>query len=358
MTVEVLKPDFRRNAGHGSPHRSEVTVRIDIEGRTYIVSDLSIDGDALVDFDGHADVGQVLQSTVIFPFQGCDFSVPVESEVKFFLAEKGQLGLKFRQQDDRSQRELLSAVFRAVAVGDGISAGDVLKAAQLRGDPSAAVAAPEAPKPMSEAIRRRTGAIVFALLAILLLGFIAMNVATRAYVVEADGAVVNPQSRIERMPLSAELVSYTAPIGARVPPKSTVAIVRTKEGQLLSINSDCDCVVGGQLAISPVFLNKGEPIAQLVPFNGTNHAVLSVKLEDMRRIRVGDKVTASFYDSGQEVDGTVERVSSPKLLNGPVGRVAQLSGRIEVRFATKLPSWRVGEPVSARIMLSKFNPFI
>lgn len=355
MTVEVLKPDFRRHAAASSLQRQEVSVRIEIDGRTFLVTDLSIDGHATVEFDGQAEAGQTLAATVLFPLQECQFAVPVACEVISYIPEKSHLRLKLRQDDDPSQRELLGAVFRAVAVGDGISASDVLMAAQHREQGQRAVEL-ERKNSASEAVRRRIGAIAFVVLAVFLAVFIASNLATRAYVVQADGVVVNPQSRIERMPLAAELVSYAAPIGARVPPKSTIAILRTKTGEILTVNSDCNCVIGGQLATTPLFLNKGDPIAQLVPVDGTNHAVLSVRLEDMRRVRVGDKVTVNFYDSANRVSGTVERVSAPKLLNGAPADPSAMNGRIEVRFASKLPAWRVGEPVSARIVLSQFNP--
>lgn len=355
MTVEVLKPDFRKNAGTIPLHRPDATVRIAIDGSAYDVADLSLDGDAVVVFAGKAEVGQSFQATITFPLQDCHLTAPVGCKVTGYAPDKNQLRLRLRPDDEPAERELLGTMFRAVEAGDAISADDVLGAAQHRG--AQAPASSVANASVGGPIRRRLGSIAFVLLAGTLVAFIVSNLATRAYVVQADGAVVNPQSQIERMPLTAELVSYAAPIGAPVPPKSTIAILRTKTGEILTISSDCNCVVGGQLATSPVFLNKGDPIVQLVPVDGTNHAVLSVPLEDMRRVRVGDKVTASFYDSASQAVGTVERVSVPKLLNGATGDASTLTGKIEVRFASKLPAWRVGEPVSARILLSRFNPF-
>lgn len=361
MAVEVLKTHFAgRKALH---HRSDgelIPVALEIEGRPHLVTRLANDGSAVADFDGHVERGQIIQTTLLVGCDGFDVSVPALWEVVDHVPERHELSLKLAPVNEATHLATINTLIDAIVDGELITARDTLEIAKVSEADRIRTQEREEAKPASpvrQAVKRRAGSIAFLLIAALLLAFITANLAGRAFVVEADGTIVNSRSVIPVMPEDAELVAFTAQPGARVRANDPVAIVKSKGGQMLTVASPCDCVVGGHLASSRAFLRKGEAVAQLVPADGANRALLSVKLDELRRIKVGDEATLRFYDSDAKVVGTVERVSPPKVLGNAPARPRSLNGTVEVRFASKLPAWRVGEPVAARVLLSRLNPF-
>ena len=360
MTVEMLKPPMAPlNLQIHHFDRGQIPARIEIDGKRYSIDGMSADGSLDVAFDGDAEPGQILQTSLIFPFSDFDMAMPANCEVTFCDRTQSRLGLQVAQNAMAIDRSLLNFMLDAVAAGDVVSAGEILEVARLEGR-TATTGDLEDETRFARArggARRRLGAIFFVLLAAGLLAYIGTNVATRTFTIQADGAIVNPRAMLARTPVGGELVSYAGAPGARVALNAPVATLRTNTGEMVTIPSGCDCVIGGQLAESRSFLRQNQPVAQLVPVDGTNKAVLSVRLDDLRRVRVGDQVVASFYGSGAQARGTVERVSPPKMLDGYTTAGSNRSGRIEVRFNGNVPAWHVGEPVSARILLSRFNPF-
>jgi alginate biosynthesis protein Alg44 len=357
MTVEILKPKVaHKQVSLRKDASVHVPAMMEIDGLWYPVNELSAEGTALVTFDGQAEPGQLLPATIAFPLDGFDFSMAVTCEVKFHAPESCTLGLQFVQLA-KSHQDLLRALFGSIAAGESVGAGDILTIVR-QGKPKEKQNIPPLPKGKigsrrREAFRRRIGAILFIILGISLLVFIVANIWARTFVVQADG-MVGGRATVAQMPQAGELLTYAAATGTRVVPGSPIAMLRTKSGKLVRIASECDCVLGGQLAAPQTVLQTGDPIAYLVPVGGTNAAVLSVDLDDMRRIRVGDRVIAELYDSPARLVGTVERVVPPKIAG--LASETESRGRIEVQFAQMLPPSRVGEPITARIRLSKSNP--
>lgn len=358
MTVEVLKPAFPREAVSQQARGGEqLPIRMIIGGRSYVVSNLTEDDAALVEFDGEVEPGQIILTTLIVSLDGFDISMPALWEVMSRVAERAKLELLLASSNPPSQIARINAVIDAILNGNLVSSTDVLEIAAKKevGEPIADLDHAVAQRG-HHAIRRRIGAVFFFLLAAGLLTFIGANISTRMTIIQADGTIVNPQAVLSRAPAQAELVSFSVPVGSRVQPGNPIAILKTTTG-LLTVTSPCDCVLAGEFATSRAMLRQGDPLAQLVPIDGANKALISVPKESLRRIRVGDTLTATFYDTDAKVTGTVERVSPPKVLPGSVGQSAGSDGTVEVRFTQKLPAWRVGEPVTARIRLSRLNPF-
>lgn len=362
MTVEVLKPPIARETAMQDRHAPKaVPIRIEIEGRSYVVSKLSDDDTAVVEFSGPAKPAQLIKSTMIVALDGFTMAMPATWSVTSFDEKQSKLELKLASTNAPEQQATINTVIRAIAAGNVLTSTEAVELATKRNQAGQIDRLNDSNTghiaPRSRARQRRLGAVMFILLGVALLAFIVANVIDRMFVVKSDGMIVNPQSVLVRTPDTAELVSYVVAVGTRVSPDTPVAFLKTRTGQIRTVLSGCDCVIGSELVPSRAVVRKGQPIMQLVPAIGANKAVLSIPLDDLRKIRVGDKVSASFYDSGARIVGTVDRVSPPKIISGSAGRSSRMVGSVEVHFARKLPAWRVGDPVTARITLSRFNPF-
>lgn len=360
MSVEVLKPSFSRDARRpDDPDREPLPLRMEFAGTSHTVLDLSEDGFAVLAYEGEAEPGQVIQGTLVVTLEGLDISLPALWEVTSHYQDRTRLSLLLSAANSPASLDRVRAVIRAVLSGDLAGSSDVLEVIGRRtpGSEPGYPAGRRNPARIKarQAARRRTGAILFSLLAAALIAFIGWSVVSRTLMIKADGTIVNPQAVLARAPDAAELVSFSVPVGTRVAPGSPVAVVKTPAG-LSTVTSPCDCVVGWELP-GRTMVQRNDPLAQLVPVNGVSKAVITVPKKALRRIRVGDRVTATFYDSGARVTGWVERVSPPKVVTavGPV--IIGQNGTVEVRISERLPAWRVGEPVIARILLSRLNPF-
>lgn len=361
MTAEILKPVFsRESAQAGEAGTDGLPMWMELASTPYAVIEISEDGFAVLAYDGEAEPGQVVQTTLVVSLDGLRLSLPALWEVTAHFADRTRLSLLLSAANTPASLDRMRSVIRAVLAGDLAGSTHVLEIVGRKshdGGPAHSPAGGRNPAKtkMKQALRRRTGAVLFSLLALVLIAFIGWNVISRTLMVTADGTIVNAQAVLARAPENSELVSFSVPVGSRVAPGAPVAVVKTPAG-LSTVTSPCDCVVGWELP-GRTMVQQNDPLAQLVPVNGVNKAVISVPKKALRRIRVGDRVIASFYDSGASVSGTVERVSPPKVVTavGPVNNGQ--NGTVEVRISQRLPAWRVGEPVMARILLSRLNPF-
>ena len=363
MTVQMLNPPMAREADLRTGRTLDpLPIQLEIDGRSYRVTSLSGDGLATVEFDGSAEQSQIIEGTIDVAHEGFNLSVATLWEVISHSPASSELKLLLAPVNPPESREMVQAVIRSITAATSLHSVD---ARGLAGEWSDVPPDGSESEPFDESemphragfIRRRAGAIIFALLALALLAFIAASLASRALIVQANGTIINAQAVLVGMPEAGEVVAYLVPVGSRVVPNTPIAQIKSLNGTIATIASSCDCVVASQLAGTRSLLRAGDPILQTIPVDGANKALIAVPLEDLRRIRIGDEVTATFYDSRTKLTGKVEHVSPPKIVDGTVARPTRLNGTVEVRFADKVPAWRVGEPILARVRLTDLNPF-
>ena len=353
MAVEVLKSRFAnsealRQRNGGSP------LALVIDGTAHEVSRLAEDGAVIVDYDREAEPGQMLSSVLAVALDGFDLTVPALWEVIANVRDRRQLWLRLAPVNEASHQATITTVLEAIRSGEVLRTQDILGMA--RAD-EAAYEAEAAPEPAHGGIKRRLSAILFVLLAIVLVGFIVANLAARAFFVHADGAIVSPQLVVVQAPEEAELMSVAVLPGARVAPGALLASLRTVSGQVLKVTSPCDCIVSGQVASAPLLLRRGQPVVKLIPAAGVDNAVLTIALADLRRVQVGDRATVRYYDSPEHLGATIVRVNPPRMYSGVDAQPSRFAGTVELKFDHKIPPARVGEAVTASVRLSHLNPF-
>ena len=354
MAVELLQSSFVRRE---TVQRDEGarSLRLVIDDRSHGITRPERDGAIIVDYDGEAEPGQVLAASLVVALDGFDVTVPTLWEVIACLRERRELTLRLAPVNEASHHATIVTVLEALRSGEVLGVDDFLGFARMD-EPPAAYGAPP-PEPAHGLLRQRFSAILFTLLALVLLAFIGLNLAAKAFYVHADGAISSPPQFMVQTPEEAELVAVSVRSGTRVSPGTPIATIKTVTGQQVQLRSRCDCIVTGQLANMPVLLRRGQTIARLVPAAGVNEAVLTISLADMRRVKMGDQVTVRFYDSDEHLRGTVSKVSPPKLITGADAQPDRYAGTVTIRFDRNVPPERVGQAVTAKVRLSHLNPF-
>jgi len=337
-----------------------------IDGVDYQVDNWSVGGLRVQGYFKPVEIGQVIPVSLRFAFEGFDMNFDTSLTVKHLDPSAGTFGAAFDEITPQRQ-SVLRYVIDAYLSCEVVDAVDVLQVIQL--DNSARARAMQMPQQeMSKgkaffwALRRNLGLTIIGLVALVLLGYIAVNLYTRTFIVSGDGAIVSPQGGVLRAPSSGVLVAFAVRPGDRVEPGAVLASLERPDGTVANLTSGCLCVVGERLAQLGENLSKAAPILSLAPVGAATRATLVVRLKDIRKVETGDRVAVSFFNDSSVAMGRVESVSLPGLtdpttLERTGLQVPDLAGTVTVRFDKPIDVSRIGQPVSGRIRLYQFIPF-
>jgi hypothetical protein len=126
------------------------------------------------------------------------------------------------------------------------------------------------------------------------------------------------------------------------------------DGSVLNVVANCRCVVGERLAQLGAPLSRAAPILSLAPVRGNIQTTLVVRLKDLRKVSVGDRVAINFFNDDSEAMGRVKSIllpglTDPETLERTGLRVPDLAGSVVVDFDNPVDAGRLGQPVSGRV---------
>ncbi|AUW57640.1 hypothetical protein C1T17_05515 [Sphingobium sp. SCG-1] len=338
--------------------RMKVAAQAIIDGKVYQTSDWSVGGVCIKDYEHNVSIGDILLPQMRFNFDGFDMTIDVELAVRHINDQQNIIGGAFSQMSWQ-QLSLLHFVRDAYLSGEIIDAGDILHV--LQRDNSARVrttSMPEAEKTprraVFEALRKNFGLLLFVVAAVLLSAYVLVNLYTRTFVVAAEGAVTSPFGTVLRAPTSATVTSFAVKPGDRVEPNQILASMERVDGSVLNVVANCRCVVGERLAQLGAPLSRAAPIISLAPVRGKVETTLVVRLKELRKVSVGDKVAINFFNDDSEAFGRVKSIllpglTDPETLERTGLKVPDLAGSVVVEFDQEVGPGRLGQPVSGRI---------
>lgn len=345
--------------------RLKMPVTGDVGGKECHIDNWSVGGIGLKDFDD-AMPGERVPVTLHFPFEGFDMKFDNVVQLKHANKENRTAGGAF--EDMSPQRlSLLRYMVDAYLSGETVDAGDVLqvvgrdnsarerKTAEEKGGGSKF-------RNFLVGLRRNIGLLILLIATLVLAAYVAFNLYARTFTVAGDGAITSPQAVVLRMPGTGVIAGFAAAPGARVQPGTLLASMQSADGGVQNIVSDCDCIIGEYLADIGEPLNKSAPIMSMVPATGSTRATLIVRLQEIRKVKQGDRVAVSFFNDDSIAMGSVEAVNLPGMtdpttLKQSGLKVPELAGSVSVRFDDPIPASRIGQPVSGRVRLYRLELF-
>lgn len=346
--------------------RLKTPVMGEVAGRMCRIDNWSVGGIGLNDFEGDAQLGDRIPVTLHFPFEGFDMKFDTAILVKHVDSSERMLGGAF--EDMSPQRlSLLRYLIDSYLTGETVDAGDVLQIVS-RDNTARARKNGETTDDGSKlrtflvTLRRNLGLLILLIATLVLSAYVAFNLYARTFTVAGDGAITSPQAVVLRMPGTGVVAGFAAAPGARVQPGTLLASLQTADGNVQNVVSDCDCIIGEYLADIGSPLNKSAPIMSMVPATGSTRATLIVRLDEIRKVKNGDRVAVSFFNDDSVAMGTVESVNLPGLtdpttLKQAGLKVPELAGSVTVRFDNPISAVRIGQPVSGRIRLYRLELF-
>ncbi|CAH0349333.1 MAG: hypothetical protein V4533_10660 [Pseudomonadota bacterium] len=344
--------------------RMKVAAEAIIDGKVYPTFDWSVGGVCIKDYDESIAVGDILLPQIRFNFDGFDMTIDVELAVRHISADGKTIGGAFSQMSWQ-QLSLLHYVRDAYLSGEVVDAGDMLHVIQR--DNSARVRSSSVPeeektprRALFDALSKNFGLLLFVVAAATLCAYVAVNLYTRTFVVAAEGAVTSPSGTVLRSPSSATVTSFAVKPGDKVEPNQILASMERIDGSILNVVSNCRCVVGERLAQLGTPLSRAAPIISLAPLRGKVESTLVVRLKDLRKVSVGDRVAINFFNDDTEAMGRVKSIllpglTDPETLERTGLRVPDLAGSVVVAFDTPINAARIGQPVSGRVRTLRFG---
>ena len=308
----------------------------DGRGHAYRVLDVSLGG---FSFDAQNDLyrfSSIHQGTLDFAIEPIGLSLPVTFQVRNLDRSGRRVGCEF-QDIDRRKAAMLRHLIGAHLAGELISVGDVLTTLS-RDNYTKPRTKQDMGKPKA-AERTRAVTLTGVILAAGVAAFIyaASKVYGVAFVTHATAAKVAAPSFAITMPRDGTYFSLIPPDGKvkKGQPLGTfqaamLDVVQNDPGVLHltpqqisllmgetlkgTLSSPCDCTVHDQYALDSQFVNRNQPLMELLPDDAKPYVLARFHFDSIEDLAVGSGV--AFHISGEPADryGTVRRL---RMLPGP-----------------------------------------
>lgn len=291
--------------------RYRIPATVEIDNWRYPVQEWSVEGFAVAGVQNASSLGSGFPVKLWFRFDG--FSTVVDANAEVVRHDRADDSILCRFMDLSSQKlSVLRAVIDSYLLGEFVSVEDLIgvikrDVADETKDERARAPMETGEQRVRELIRRWLGlAMVSALLAFLV-GLSLWIGYRRLYVVEAASAVVSAPLVILRAPQHSFFKAIGGPDVTRVKRGQAVAYTELVGGGATTIESPCDCRILQRHVLQGEFVSVGEPLMTLLPMGEKAYVSVQVRVEDARRITLGDRATVTLPDRST-VEGTVQRV--------------------------------------------------
>jgi mannuronan synthase len=305
-------------------------------GRAHRVLDVSLGGFAFETDQRDYRFGSTHQGTLDFAIEPIGLSLPVTFAVRNLDHSGRRVGCEF-QDLDRRKASMLRQLIGAHLAGELVSVGDVLTTLS-RDNYTKERPKQELAKP-SIAGRTRAVTLTGAIFAVGIVAFLyaASKLYGVVFVTHASAAKVAAPSFAITMPRDGTYFSLIPPDGKvkKGQPLGTfqaamLDVVQNDPGVLHltpqqisdlmgetlkgTLSSPCDCTVHGQYALDSQFVNRNQPLMELLPDDAKPYVLARFHFDSMKDLGVGSSV--SFRISGDEKD-RFGKVRQLRMLPGP-----------------------------------------
>lgn len=304
---------------------------------------LSFDGELEKTLGATLSVGQIVESQLYFVFEGFELSMPMRLEIRYIERAKKRMGCRFTNISER-QLSLLHYVVSAYVAGELVRAGDLISIAgrnsqlQSRKVPSSTEGLTPAQlmkmKMHKMMLSSLVGVASFAALA-----YVALGVYERSYVVSASSAEVKADASAVMASAGGHVFFQPNLLDAKVKKGQPLAMIQTEKGNMVSVDSPCDCIVKDTLVGNQEMVATGKPLVSLTSLTSVPYVEARVSADDAVRLATGHVAMLNFTGNGRSIKGKITRI-----------KVSESGAQALVTIAPveALPVSWVDDPVSVR----------
>jgi alginate biosynthesis protein Alg44 len=298
--------------------------------RSYRLNDLSAGG---LSFDAQSDrfqVGATLRGRLGFQLEAVSMVLPVSLRIRNLSTDGSRVGTSFMQLGAR-ETSVLRQLINSTMAGELVSTGELINV--LARDNFVK------PRPVKDAggltgkarFRAMMATAAMALVGIIACFYAASKLYAMAFVTSASAAKVAAPSFAMMMPRDGTffslipqdgIVKKGQPLGSfqaamldvvqpdlgamHLTPEQLSALM----GEQLkgTISSPCDCRVQQQLAFDGQYVNRGQPLFELVPVEAKPYVLARFRFESIDHLPIGGRVAFTITGDGTERYGKVRDV--------------------------------------------------
>lgn len=330
--------------------RLQLPMRVHIGGSVMIADDWSNSGVAIHWGEDQKALlgesfkpGSVITSVLGFEFEGFELSMPMQLEARYIDKRKNRVGFRFV---DISQRHtsLLRYVVGAYVAGEMVRAGDIIHIAgrnnfmQPRKMPSADVGLTPSQRFRKKLRKFSIGGVVAAL-SISAFIYVVIGMYERTFVVKTNMAQVSADFTTLSSTVSGRVFFQPNLLDKEVKKGQPLLMVQTEKGNMVSVDSPCDCIVKKREVENEAMVSRGDVVMRLVSNLVVPYVETRVPADQAVRLAVGKRAVLNFSGHERYLDGTIIRIRSDEF-GAPADVMIQPSETLPV-------SW-VDDPVEVR----------
>lgn len=316
--------------------RVQVPARAELDGRVYMVKDLSVSGLSLENVDTVYADGAQLQMVMSVPFESFSLNVTLKAFVTYYDAAAKKLGCQFTDLT-REQLSILNTIIQSYMSGIIVTEGELLNVVARDNFVKIRKELSKEEAQDFKAIARRALPFLFMGVAALFGGFFVMgNIFEKLLVLKSYQATVQTESivlraqapglftsvldaNVERVTKGQKLGSIEVAALAVAAPQPLPAVDANAEGsgnaimggsQTVDVVSPCDCYFMRQYVRNGLFRAVGEPIFKLLPIDAKPVVKAIVSAEDVVRLTLRDKVTMQITGEEGIYTGVVQDIEA------------------------------------------------
>jgi len=303
--------------------------------RAHRVLDVSLGGFAFETDERDYRFGSIHKGTLDFAIEPIGLSLPVTFAVRNLDHSGRRVGCEF-QELDRRKASMLRQLIGAHLAGELVSVGDVLTTLSrdnyTKERPKQDLARPSGGRKRAVTLTAAmftVGVVAFLYAATKLYGVVFVTHASAAKVAAPSFAItmprdgtyfslIPPDGKVKKgQPLGTfqaamlDVVQNDPGVLHLTPQQISDLMGETLKGTL---SSPCDCTVHGQYALDSQFVNRNQPLMELLPDNAKPYVLARFHFDSMKDLGVGSSV--AFRVSGDEAE-RFGKVRQLRMLPGP-----------------------------------------
>ncbi len=329
--------------------RIPLPVRVMIAGQTYMASDWSNGGVGLQVAEGTSfpmalALGSKCDAVIHFPFEGFGMTLPVQLRITHAGRDSGKVGCAFENLN-RQQQSVIQYFVTAYVSGEIIRVQDMLDVvsrnnfttARTLPDPDAGLTAAQISRRRME-YRLRMGALLC--LAAILAFYSTISLYERLFIIKASTARVTSEMLTVDAPAGGKVYFQPVAPDALIEKGRPLLNVATGAGNILSIDSPCDCIIKQRLTENNRLVRKGEPLLELVSRSATPYIEAALPPAQAVKLAKGQEALIALPGSKDHLRGKVVAIHA--------GRGLQENSLVIIEAKKALPVETVNDPVEVR----------
>ncbi len=319
--------------------RFTVPSRALLDGKEFDVRDLSTGGISLSGVNKEIPKGKILRIELKMPFDAFSFTLPLDAEVRHYVANKGIVGCRFVNLTAR-QTSFLNQFVKSFIAGDVVTAGSILNVASRNNFTKVPASANKNAAPATFR-RQLPGLAIVALLGFLITAFIGQNLYSSMFLVRADNAAIAGPAVAVRAQAPGFFHSALDPDLAFVKQNQVIGTITGPTGAASSVLSPCNCYISKTEVASGESVSSGAKLLSLMPVDAKPWVVAQLDPAQGKRIGPSTVATVSVFGARTPYTGRVIAMESPladgaNAGNGLATMKIALDQRLPVDYVNRL----------------------